>query len=178
MTNEKRLFIIRLKKKIIITMKKKFKRLWISAIGWTLVIGFVNNLIIRPFANIELVEWNGLITALAVLIGISGARDYFLKNALDKIPENRSGKGWQRLWIPMVGWALWGGFFINCALAPYIDLQVSDWTQLISALTVMLGISGARDIGLRRIGKNEAAADLAKAIDEDAKDKKAEKEES
>ena len=153
-------------------MKKiKFKRLWISAIGWALVIGFVNNLIIRPFFDIGLVEWNGLITALAVLIGISGTRDYFLKNSLDKLPENRSGKGWQRLWIPAVGWAMFGGFFINCAIAPYIDLQVGDWTQLISALTVMLGISGARDIGLRRIGKNETAADIAEAIEKADKEK-------
>ena len=153
----------------------KFKRLWISAIGWTLVIGFVNNLIIRPFFDIGLVEWNGLITALAILIGISGTRDYFLKKSLDKLPENRSGKGLQRLWIPAVGWAMFGGFFINCAIAPYIDLQVSDWTQLISALTVMLGISGARDIGLRRIGKNETAADVAKAIEEDTENAKKEK---
>ena len=151
--------------------KKKFKRLWISATGWALVIGFVNNLIVRPFADIELVEWNGLITALAILIGISGTRDYFLKKSLDKIPENRSGKGWQRMWIPMIGWAMFGGFFINCAIAPYFDLHVSDWSQLNSALTVMLGISGARDIGLRRIGKNENAADIAEAIEKETEKK-------
>ena len=157
-------------------MKKiKFKRLWISAIGWTLVIGFVNNLIIRPFTDIALVDWNGLITSLAILIGISGTRDYFLKRSLDKIPENLSGKGWQRMWIPMVGWAMFGGFFINCAIAPYIDLQVGDWTQLISALTVMLGISGARDIGLRRIGKNDNAADIAEAIENARKKEETEK---
>ncbi len=133
-------------------MKKKitYKRLWISVIGWILVGGFINNLYVHPFTDIELVEWNGLITSLAILLGISGTRDYFLKNSLAELPENVSGKGWQRLWIPCVGWTLAGGYFINCILAPYIHLNVNDWTQLITALTVMLGISGARDIGLRR----------------------------
>ena len=137
-------------------MKKKikFKRLWISVIGWILVGGFVNNLFVAPFTEISLVEWNGLITSLGILLGISGTRDYFLKNSLDKLPENRSGKGWQRMWIPCVGWALAGGFFINCIIAPYLDLRVNDWSQLITALTVILGISGARDVGLRRLPKN------------------------
>ena len=137
-------------------MKKKikFKRLWISVIGWILVGGFVNNLFVAPFTEISLVEWNGLITSLGILLGISGTRDYFLKNSLDKLPEYRSGKGWQRMWIPCVGWALAGGFFINCIIAPYLDLRVNDWSQLITALTVILGISGARDVGLRRLPKN------------------------
>ena len=141
-------------------MKKKikFKRLWISVIGWILVGGFVNNLFVAPFTEISLVEWNGLITSLGILLGISGTRDYFLKNSLDKLPENRSGKGWQRMWIPCVGWALAGGFFINCIIAPYLDLRVNDWSQLITALTVILGISGARDVERtsRRIGNHDA----------------------
>lgn len=141
-------------------MKKKikFKRLWISVIGWILVGGFINNLYVHPFVDIELVEWNGLITSLGILLGISGTRDYFLKHSLDKLPENASGKGWQRMWIPSVGWTLAGGYFINCIIAPYIDLQVNDWSQLITALTVILGISGARDIGLRRLPKNQETA--------------------
>lgn len=135
-------------------MKKlKYKRLWISVIGWILVGGFINNLYVHPFADIMLVDWNGLITSLGILLGISGTRDYFLKKSLDKLPENASGKGWQRMWIPCVGWTLAGGYFINCIIAPYIDLQVNDWSQLITALTVILGISGARDIGLRKKNK-------------------------
>ena len=131
--------------------KKSLKRLWIPTIGWILVGGFVNNLFVAPFTEISLVDWSGLITSLGVLLSISGTRDYFLKESLDKNPENVSGKGWQRLWIPCVGWALAGGFFINCILAPYINLQINDWTQLIAALTVMLGIIGARDITLRKV---------------------------
>ena len=52
------------------------------------------------------------------------------------------------MWIPIVGWALFGGFFINCVLAPHINLRPNDWTQLTAILTVMLGVSGARDLGL------------------------------
>lgn len=135
-------------------MKKiKFKRLWISVIGWILVGGFMNNLYVAPFTNINLVDWNGLITSLGILIGISGTRDYFLRKSLKAFPENVSGKGFQRLWIPCVGWTLAGGYFVNCILAPYIDLNVSDWSQLITALTVMLGISGVRDVGLLKSPK-------------------------
>jgi peptidoglycan/LPS O-acetylase OafA/YrhL len=124
------------------------KRWWIPAVGYALAIGFINNLMIAPFTGQELVEWGPMLTALGILLGISGARDYMTKNKVRVIPENVSDKGWKRLWIPCVGWALFGGFFINCALAPYINLHPNDWTQLVSTLTVLLGISGARDVGL------------------------------
>lgn len=124
------------------------KRWWIPAIGFALALGFVNNLIVAPFTGQELVEWAPMLTALGILLGISGARDYFTKNKTGVIPENVSDKGWKRMWIPCVGWALFGGFFVNCALAPYFKLTPNDWTQLVSALTVMLGISGVRDVGL------------------------------
>ena len=137
-------------------MKKfKFKRIWISVIGWTLVIGLVNNLLVHPFADINLVDWAGLISSLSILLGISGTRDYFLRNSVNSYPENVSGKGWQRWWIPAVGWALVGGYFVNCVIAPYVDIKVNDWVQLTTILTVILGISGARDISLRGIFKKE-----------------------
>ena len=141
-------------------MKKKkqiqVKRWWIPAIGYALALGFVNNLIVAPFTGQTLVEWGPMLTALGILLGISGARDYFTKNKTGIIPENVSDKGWKRVWIPCVGWALFGGFFVNCALAPYFNLTPNDWTQLVSALTVMLGISGARDVGLMpNMGKDD-----------------------
>lgn len=134
-------------------MKKKkkeiqAKRWWIPAIGYALALGFANNLIVAPFTGQELVEWGPLLTALGILLGISGARDYFTKNKTGIIPENVSDKGWKRIWIPCVGWAIFGGFFVNCALAPYLHITPNDWTQLVSALTVMLGISGTRDVTL------------------------------
>jgi len=130
-------------------MKKlAIKRLWISAIGYALAGGFINNLIIAPFTGQMLVDWGHLLTALGVLLGISGARDYLTRNKGDDMPENVSDKGWKRMWIPITGWALFGGFFINCVLAPYLSVVPNDWAQLTATLTVMLGISGARDVGL------------------------------
>ncbi len=130
-------------------MKKlEIKRLWISAIGYALAGGFINNLIIAPFTGQTLVDWGHLLTALGVLLGISGARDYLTRNKGNDLPENVSDKGWKRMWIPITGWALFGGFFINCVLAPYLSVVPNDWAQLTATLTVMLGISGARDVGL------------------------------
>ena len=130
-------------------MKKlAIKRLWISAIGYALAGGFINNLIIAPFTGQTLVDWGHLLTALGVLLGISGARDYLTRNKGNDLPENVSDKGWKRMWIPITGWALFGGFFINCVLAPYLSVVPNDWAQLTATLTVMLGISGARDVGL------------------------------
>lgn len=128
--------------------KSDVKRWWIYAIGYALAMGFINNLIIAPFTGQDLVDWGPLLTALGILLGISGARDYLTRNKNSEIPSHLSGKGWKRLWIPVVGWALFGGFFLNCALAPYVKIHINDWTQLVSTLTVMLGISGARDVGL------------------------------
>ena len=124
------------------------KRWWICAIGYALAGGFINNLIIAPFTKQVLVDWAPMLTSLGILLGISGVRDYLTRNKGETIPENVSDKGWKRMWIPITGWALFGGFFINCVLAPHINLQPNDWTQLTAMLTVMLGVSGARDVGL------------------------------
>ena len=124
------------------------KRWWISAIGYALAGGFINNLIIAPFTKQTLVEWGPMLTSLGVLLGISGVRDYLTRNKGESIPANVSGKGWKRMWIPITGWALFCGFFINCVLAPYVNLQPNDWAQLTATLTVMLGVSGARDVTL------------------------------
>ncbi|MBO7097341.1 MAG: hypothetical protein J6W11_01725 [Alphaproteobacteria bacterium] len=129
-------------------MNAKTNRRWIPAIGYTLAIGFINNLLVAPFTNQDLVEWGPMLTALGILLGISGARDYLTKNKSGDIPKAVSDKGWKRKWIPVIGWALFGGFFINCALAPYIKVTCNDWSQLIALLTVLLGISGARDVSL------------------------------
>lgn len=128
--------------------KIAFKRWWIPAIGYALAGGFINNLVIAPFTKQPLVAWAHMLTALGILLGVSGARDYFTRNKGEILPENVSDKGWKRMWIPITGWALFGGFFINCVLGPYLNIQPDNWAQLISTLTVMLGISGARDVGL------------------------------
>lgn len=143
-------------------MKKiSVKRWWIPAIGYALAGGFINNLVIAPFTNQPLVAWAHLLTALGIMLGVSGARDYLTRNKGEILPENVSDKGWKRLWIPIIGWALFGGFFINCVLGPYLKMQPDNWAQLISTLTVMLGISGARDVGLL---PQLDAADRAKVV--------------
>ena len=124
------------------------KRSWIPAIGYAIALGFINNLIIHPFANIAMVDWGPLATSLGILLGISGIRDYFTKDSGDCIPENVSDKGWKRLWIPIVGWVLFAGYFINCVVAPYFHISVNDWVELNTVLTVILGISGTREITL------------------------------
>lgn len=56
-----------------------------------------------------------------------------------------------RLWISGVGVALACGFFNNCALVPFLEgSEPVNWIYLILALSVMLGIGGARDVVLRQ----------------------------
>jgi len=148
-----------------------FKRWWIPAIGYTLAGGFINNLLVAPFVDINLIDYTGLTTALAILIGISGIRDYFTKDSLKKLPENSGGRGWKRYWIPITGCTLCGGFFINCILAPYFDFRVTDWAELNSILTVILGISGARDIGLAPKCNCQKASSKEKKSEEEEEEK-------
>ena len=56
-----------------------------------------------------------------------------------------------RLWIFGVGEALAFGFLNNCAIVPFIEgARPVSWTYLVLALSVMLGIGGARDVVLRQ----------------------------
>ncbi len=51
-------------------------KVWIPAIGWCLVLGFGNNIILHPYGiTPREVEWYGLFFALAVLLTASGFRD-------------------------------------------------------------------------------------------------------
>lgn len=56
----------------------------------------------------------------------------------------------KRSWIPLIGWILCYGFLNNCVIAPYFDVELVDWEQLLTSLGIMLGISGVRDIGMSR----------------------------
>lgn len=56
-----------------------------------------------------------------------------------------------RLWITGVGVALACGFFNNCVLVPFLNgSEPVSWTYLILAMSVVLGIGGARDVVLRQ----------------------------
>lgn len=61
----------------------------------------------------------------------------------------------KRSWIPLIGWILCYGFFNNCVIAPYFDVEYVDWEQLLTSLAIMLGISGVRDIGIKRKNNND-----------------------
>ena len=59
----------------------------------------------------------------------------------------------KRKWVPTVGWTLCYGIFHNCVVVPFFSVPVVDWEYLLMGLGIVLGVSGARDIGLRK-GKN------------------------
>ena len=65
----------------------------------------------------------------------------------------------KRLWIPLIGWIICYGFFNNCVIAPLFSLPVVEWEYLLTGLGIMLGLSGARDIGLIRKGKQHVDTD-------------------
>ena len=119
--------------------KISVKRLWIPAIGYALAGGFINNLVVAPFTHQPMVAWAHLLTALGILLGISGARDYLTKNKGDGLPENVSDKGWKRLWIPITGWALFGGFFIKSRDKEILD-AMQLYTNISSSQYVILAL--------------------------------------
>lgn len=149
------------------------KRFWIPAIGWFLFIGFFNNCVLAPYLSIKTVEWSQLLTALAVMLAISGARDVGLKKKSDNSVQTTVIDGkivkfftvGKRLWIPAVGWCLALGFFNNCAVYPYADINIVEWGELLTGLGVMLGISGTRDVFLNR--NKELAEKIAQAVGDD-----------
>ncbi len=61
----------------------------------------------------------------------------------------------KRSWIPLIGWILCYGFFHNCVIVPYFQAELINWEQLLTSLGIMLGISGARDIGINRRKKQD-----------------------
>lgn len=61
----------------------------------------------------------------------------------------------KRLWIPVPGWILCYGFLHNCLIAPITGLPVVDWEYLLTAMGILLGVSGARDIGLKERQKQD-----------------------
>jgi len=157
------------------------KRYWIPAIGWFLFAGFFNNCVLAPYLSIKTVEWSQLLTALAVMLAISGARDVGLKKKSDDSTRTTEVDGkivkvgtlGKRYWIPAIGWCLALGFFNNCAVYPYADIAIVEWGQLLTGLGVMLGISGTRDVFLNR--NKELAEKISQAVEEDDDDEPSDK---
>lgn len=126
--------------------KMSWKRAWIPLIGWILAGGFINNLIVHPFVDITLVNWEGMVAALAVMITISATRDFFMKKASNKHLKNTTNKGWKRNWISLIGYTLAAAFAINCLVAPYVGISPNSWPELVAVLGTLLGVSGLRDV--------------------------------
>ncbi|MBR1904712.1 MAG: hypothetical protein IJ824_06025 [Alphaproteobacteria bacterium] len=56
---------------------KLSNKVWIPAIGWFLVLGYINNCILYIYdITPREIDWLGLIATLAVMFTASGARDY------------------------------------------------------------------------------------------------------
>ena len=154
----------------------KGKRKWIPAIGWFLFLGFFNNCVIFPFFDIKVVEWGELLTALGVMLSISGARDVGLKkespeSSQELVIDGKVAKVatiGKRYWIPAIGWCLAFAFLNNCAIYPYADVKVVEWVNVLTGLGVLLGISGTRDIFLSRNRKIAEQAAIAAAAAADA----------
>ena len=52
-------------------------KLWIPFIGWCLVLGYGNNILLVPFiSSLCEVSWSGLMLTLGTLLTVSGFRDY------------------------------------------------------------------------------------------------------
>ena len=61
----------------------------------------------------------------------------------------------KRLWIPVLGWILCYGFLHNCLFASITGLLVVDWEYLLTAMGILLGVSGVRDIGVKERKKQD-----------------------
>lgn len=141
------------------------KRLWISAVGFMIAIGYIMNCIVEPSCQgaVRLINWSDLNQSLLILLAISGTRDITLEGikliggriSIKNITECEDPecqpfrKAVKRYWIPVVGWALAGGYFMNCVMWPLIPtITIVEWDNLAIALLTLLAISGGRDISL------------------------------
>lgn len=141
------------------------KRLWISAVGFMIALGYIMNCIVQPSCEgaVRLIDWKDLNQSLLILLAISGTRDITLEGikliggrvSIKNITECEDPecqpfrKAVKRYWIPVVGWALAGGYFMNCVMWPLIpSITVVEWDNLAIALLTLLSISGGRDISL------------------------------
>lgn len=143
------------------------RHLWITGTGTMLGLGIFIKCVLKPLINeISPADPQGMIYSLAILLIATCSRDILIERARqikrleiktpedeffdDKLPPKKAAKRW---WIPFVGWAIAGGYAINCVVCPFAtDIQPVDWTFLEIVLLLMLVITGGKDIffsGLR-----------------------------
>lgn len=140
--------------KFCLTCKIKKSRMWIPALGCVTAYGFFHNCIIAPYVESHIIDWTNLILTLCIIIGIGGARDVVLRRfqylgtITPDAMQRTKGLITNKIWIPIIGWCLVGGFANNFIVYPYVGHNLVDWSGLMSALSVMLTISGAREVGI------------------------------
>ena len=65
---------------------KVIRRRWITATGWFLAMGFLNNCVVAPYyPALRTVDWWQLLTGLGILLGISGTRDVIFHKFQTKV---------------------------------------------------------------------------------------------
>lgn len=133
-----------------ISIKKS--RMWIPALGMVVGYGFLHNCAIAPLTGCPTVDWTNLILTFSILIGLGGARDIVLRKfsylgqVVEEAPKDLLRN---KIWIPFVGWCLVLGFFTNIVLVPHVSaIGTVEWSGLLSALSILLTISGVRDYGI------------------------------
>lgn len=137
-------------------IKIKKSRLWVPAAGIVLAIGFFNNCVLLPWLeNENIIDWTNLIFTLAIMLGLGGARDValrkfrYLGEILEENKKSQSKGFWtNKIWIPTIGWCLVGGLANNCCLHPFFSVGEVEWAGLMSALSILLTISGVREYGI------------------------------
>jgi len=154
-------------------IKIKKSRLWVPAAGIVLAFGFFNNCCLLPYLNGgEVIDWNNLIFALTILLGVGGIRDVAMRKFRyigEILVENQKAPSKSffnnKIWIPSIGWCLVGGLANNCCIHPFFNIGEVDWGGLLGALSILLTISGFREYGkydqdskvLQREGKLEVS---------------------
>lgn len=136
------------------SFKIKKSRMWIPALGVVIAYGFFHNCAIAPYFNCRAIDWTQLILTFSIVLGLGGARDivlqkfYYLGEVEKSINAANSRSLGNKIWIPAIGWCLVLGFSNNFIVASYFNIVMIDWGGLLSALSILLTISGARDYGI------------------------------
>ena len=158
-------------------IKVEKSRMWIPALGVVIAYGFFHNCAIAPYFNCRIIDWSQLILTFSIVIGLGGARDVVLQKfrylgplqkAIDVTAGGRELSS--KFWIPAIGWLLVLGYSNNFIVSPYFDVRPVEWEGLLSALSVLLTVSGARDYGIysseRKAEEKNTAAPVAETSED------------
>lgn len=156
--------------------KIKKSRMWIPALGVVIAYGFFHNCAIAPYFNCRSIDWTQLILTFCIVLGLGGARDvalqkfYYIGEVQKSIDASNSRSLGNKIWIPAIGWCLVLGFSNNFIIASYFNIGMIEWGGLLSALSILLTISGVRDYGIyaseRKAGKQASTQSTTSDGDE------------